>query len=106
MFGNVYSKNICVESSYPIGMDRVGSGYIYSTRVQLGDTVVVKYLDTDKTREFVLSGGCERSYDRGVISVSSPMGSAVFSKTKGRILEVGTPSGVKKIQILEIKKAM
>ena len=75
------------------------------SRVQIGDEVVIKYMGEDKTRVFLLSGDCNASFERGVISVSSPLGCAVFSKTKGCILAVRTPTGDKKIQIIDIKKA-
>ena len=79
-------------------------GGIYAPRVQIGDRVVVKYLETNEKRDFLLSGDRNGSFCRGMITISSPMGSAVFSKSVGKVLEVRTPVGLKYIQIIDIKK--
>ena len=77
---------------------------IYSPRVQLGDVVVVKYLETDEERAFLLLGDRGGSFDRGVITVEASIGSAVFSKPVGRILAVRTPGKIRHIQIIDIRK--
>ena len=78
---------------------------VYAPRVRIGDVVVIKYLGTDEKRAFRLTGDCNGGFERGAITVTSPMGSAVFSKTVGRVLEVRTPVGLQHIQIIEIRKA-
>ena len=73
-------------------------------RVQIGDTITVKYMDMGTIKKLTLCGSIGDSYNRGVISVSSPIGSAVFGKTVGSVLEVRTPVGVQTIRIVDIRK--
>ena len=81
------------------------NNYVYAPRVQIGDTVVIEYSDSGETRAFLLLGHSGNGFEKDVITVSSPMGSAVFSKPVGRAMEVRTPVGVQNIRIVDIRKA-
>ena len=77
---------------------------VYAPRVQVGDVVVVKYLATDENRAFLLLSDVGDSFKRDSISISSPIGNAIFSKPAGKVLDVRTPNGIIKIQIQDIQK--
>lgn len=77
---------------------------VYAPRVQVGDVVVVKYLETDENRAFLVLSDAGDSFKKDSISLSSPIGSAVFSKPVGKVLDVRTPNGIIKIQIQDIQK--
>ena len=77
---------------------------LYAPRVRIGDTVVIEYRESGETRTLRLLGHSGNGFEKDAITVSSPMGSAVFSKTVGRVLEVRTPVGVQTIRIVDIRK--
>lgn len=71
-------------------------------RVVFGTTVKVEELDTRKVGTYQLVGPYESAPEKGLLSVSSPIGSALVGKEEGDIIELKTPGGVKEIEILEI----
>lgn len=69
--------------------------------VELGDKVLIKNQD-GKIDLYTIVGTTEASPVDGKISSESPVGKAVLGKKKGDKVEVRTPAGVIKIQIIEV----
>ena len=72
-------------------------------RVQFGVRVRLLDLDTDEEVVYRLVGPYESDVERGLISVTSPLGRALIGKEAGDEVEVRTPSGVRHFEILEIE---
>ncbi len=72
-------------------------------RVQFGVRVRLLNLDTDEEVTYKLVGPYESDVEKGLISVTSPLGRALIGKEVGDEVEVSTPSGVKSFEILEIE---
>lgn len=69
--------------------------------VQIGSKVVAKV--GDQKKEFVIVGTNEGDPLEGLISCDSPLGESLLNKDVGETVEVTTPKGTVKYQILEIK---
>lgn len=71
--------------------------------VQIGSVVLVSNQDNPQEKEeFKIVGTKEGAPSENKISIESPLGKALFNKTKGEIIEVDTPSGKIKYKILKI----
>lgn len=71
-------------------------------RVQFGVKVRLLNLDTDEEVVYRLVGPYESDVEKGLLSVTSPLGRALIGKEVGDEIEVHTPSGVRTFEILEI----
>ena len=71
-------------------------------RVQFGVKVRLLNLDTDEEVVYRLVGPYESEVEKGLLSVTSPLGRALIGKEVGDEIEVHTPSGVRIFEILEI----
>ncbi len=69
--------------------------------VELGDTVLIQNQD-GKFDRYTIVGTTEANPADGKISCESPVGKALLGKKKGDKVEVHTPSGKVKIQIIEV----
>lgn len=69
--------------------------------VQMGSKVKVKFNGSEM--EFQIVGSNEASPSEMKISNESPMGKAFLGKKKGDKVEVETPAGKKKYEILDVK---
>ena len=74
-------------------------------RVTFGSTVELEDLDTGKEMRYRLVGPYEADLAQGTISVTSPIGRALIGKEPGDEVEVKTPGGLKKLEILDIHYA-
>ena len=74
-------------------------------RVTFGSTVELEDLDTGEEMQYRLVGPYEADLSQGTISVTSPIGRALIGKEPGDEVEVQTPGGVKKLEILDIHYA-
>lgn len=72
-------------------------------RVVFGSTVKVEELDTGKVGIYQLVGPYESAPDEGRLSVTSPIGRGLVGKEEGDVVELSTPSGIREIEILEIR---
>ncbi|MCJ7601070.1 MAG: transcription elongation factor GreA [Desulfobulbaceae bacterium] len=72
-------------------------------RAVFGSVVTVEDLDTGQEIVYQLLGPEESDVKKGSISVFSPWGKAMIGKTIGTEFEVKTPSGVRKLEVLDIK---
>lgn len=69
--------------------------------VELGDTVLIQNQD-GKIDQFTIVGSAEADPLDGKISEESPVGRALLGKKIGDQLNVKTPAGLLKLQILEV----
>jgi transcription elongation factor GreA len=74
-------------------------------RVTFGITVQLEDLNTGEEMQYRLVGPYEADLAQGTISVTSPIGRALIGKEPGDEVEVKTPGGVKKLEILDIHNA-
>lgn len=72
-------------------------------RVVFGRTVLLYDLQSEKEVEYRLVGPYESEPDKGKISVSSPIGSALIGARVGDEVQVRTPAGRQEYEILEIR---
>ncbi|HIE33505.1 transcription elongation factor GreA [Thermosulfurimonas dismutans] len=72
-------------------------------KIQFGVKVKLLNLDTDEEVVYRLVGPYESDVDKGLISVTSPLGRALIGKEVGDEVEVHTPAGVRTFEILEIE---
>ena len=73
------------------------------SRVCIGCHLKIEDLDTGDVKEFQLVGPYEADIDRGLISVSSPLGRALIGKTKEDDVTVVGPANTKEYEILSIE---
>lgn len=69
--------------------------------VELGDTILIQNQD-GKIDLFTIVGSAEANPVEGKISYVSPVGQALLGKKRGEQVDVKTPAGLLKLQILEI----
>lgn len=77
-------------------------------KVGLGCTVSIKYVDEDdedeeEIDEYKIVGSQEADPFMSKISNESPIAKAILNKKVGDIVEVESPNGVYKVEIIEIK---
>ncbi|MEG1870542.1 MAG: transcription elongation factor GreA [Peptostreptococcaceae bacterium] len=70
----------------------------------IGTSVKVKDYVFDEVIEFYLVGSAEVDPYENKISDESPVGKALMGKKTGDIVEVSTPDGINKYEILEVKR--
>ncbi|MBN1689438.1 MAG: transcription elongation factor GreA [Dehalococcoidia bacterium] len=75
-----------------------------SQRITMGDTVIISFVESGEKIRYTLVSSKEANIQQGKISLSSPMGQALFNKEAGETLEVTAPSGMLKYRIIEILK--
>ena len=81
----------------------IDSGEINKEIVGFGSKVSLKDLDGDEELEFTIVGSAESDPFDSKISNESPVGRAIFGKPVGTTVEVNTPAGIIKYQVMEIK---
>ncbi len=74
---------------------------IKSDKITVGSTVKVESKEHG-IQQFSIVGPSESSPAQGFISNESPLGSAFLDKKRGDIVEVHTPKGIVKYEILEV----
>jgi transcription elongation factor GreA len=74
------------------------------TNVQIRATIGsrVRLGDADGVEEYVIAPEREGDPTAGRISADSPLGRAVLGHQAGERLQVRTPGGVRKVQVLEV----
>lgn len=71
-------------------------------RIVFGCSVKIEDVDTGDRKVYRLLGQDETDIDRGIISVSSPLGRALIGKEVDDVVEVKTPNGVREYEIVDI----
>lgn len=74
-----------------------------ASKVGLGSTVTVKYLDLNQEKTFMIVGSVETDPLHGKISNASPLGAALMNKTLGDVLDVKGPTKSYKVEITKIE---
>lgn len=69
--------------------------------VELGDTVLIQNQD-GKIDRYIIVGTTEANPVDGKISCESPVGKALLGKKKGDKIQVRTPAGIMKLQLIEV----
>ncbi len=76
--------------------------YIDKDAVQLGSKVKLRDMEYDEILDYTIVVSSEADPMKDKISNISPLGSALLGKKKGTEIEVSTPSGKTKYEILEV----
>jgi transcription elongation factor GreA len=71
--------------------------------VVFGATVTVKNMDTGKSQDYTLVSSDAVDILEGKISSSSPIGKSLIGSHRGDLVEVKTPRGIQKLQIIDYK---
>jgi transcription elongation factor GreA len=71
-------------------------------RVGLGSKVILLDLATDDEVSYELVFPEMADLDRGMISIASPIGRSLVGREEGDTVNVRTPSGAKKFELLEL----
>ncbi len=72
-------------------------------KVQFGVKVTLLNIDTDEEVSYRLVGPYESDVEKGLISVTSPLGRALIGREEGDEVEVHTPKGTRVYEILKIE---
>ena len=75
----------------------------HSTKVEIGTTVSVKKEGTKEAVTYSIVGAEEADMTVNKISNKSPLGEALFGKSKGDVVSITTPKGLVKYTIVEIQ---
>ena len=71
--------------------------------VDIGTTIEVKDLDSNKKRKYLLVSSVESDPENNKISDESPMGRALLGKKTGDEFQVKTPQSVLRLKIVNVK---
>ena len=82
----------------------VDESEIPTDKVSVGSIVKVMDYEFDEEVEYAIVGSAEADPMNFKISNESPVGSALLGKKVGDVVEVTVPSGVRKFEILEIRR--
>jgi len=74
-----------------------------STKVEIGTTVVVKKEGSGDTVTYSIVGAEEADMAKNKISNKSPLGEALFGKSKGDVVSITTPKGLVKYTLVDIQ---
>ena len=69
--------------------------------VELGNAILIQNQD-GKIEQYTIVGSAEADPLNGRISEVSPVGKALLGKKTGDTVEVSTPAGLLKLQVLEV----
>ena len=72
--------------------------------INVGSTVTIKDLEFDEEMQYKIVGSTEADSLQGKISNESPVGKALIGAQKGDVVEVETPAGIIKYEILDFHK--
>lgn len=75
----------------------------HSTKVEIGTTVNVKKEASKEAVTYSIVGAEEADMTKNKISNKSPLGEALFGKSKGDVVSITTPKGLVKYTIVNIQ---
>jgi len=75
---------------------------INTENVQMLNKVTIKNLNNNTTLEYTLVGESEANFKEGKLAATTPIGKALMGRKKGDVVEVKVPSGILKLEILNI----
>lgn len=73
-----------------------------TSHVQMLNKVKIKNLATKAVMEFTIVGESEANLREGKLASTTPIGKAIMGKQKGDVVDVVTPGGTVKFEILDI----
>ena len=71
--------------------------------LDVGELARLRDLDTGELVEYRIVGAGEANPAAGSISYASPVGSALLGRRVGEVVEVAVPSGVLRLEVLQIE---
>ena len=71
--------------------------------LDVGELARVRDLDTGELLEYRIVGAGEANPAAGSISYASPVGSALLGRRAGEVIEVEVPSGLLRLEVVEIE---
>ena len=71
--------------------------------VIFGSTVYLQNLDTSEKIDYKLVSKYEADLKKKLIYFQSPIGKGLVGKNKNDLVEIKTPAGIKKIEIIDVK---
>ena len=74
-----------------------------NSKVSIGNTVTIRYIDDDETDEYQIVGSQEANPFESKISNESPIAQALLNRKVGEIVDVNSPNGVYQVEITSIK---
>ena len=77
-----------------------------TSKIKMGDTVVLRDLSSDKELHYVLVDPRETNPSEGRISIASPIGKVLLDKEKGQVIEVPAPAGTFSYRIEDVQQKM
>jgi len=72
------------------------------SKISLGTTVKIKYIEDNEFEEYMIVGSQEADPFQNKISNESPIALALLGKKEGMVVEVESPSGTYNVEIIEI----
>ncbi|MBF0424364.1 MAG: transcription elongation factor GreA [Magnetococcales bacterium] len=83
--------------------DVIDTSRLRSTKVVFGAKVTVTDEQTDEEVTYYIVGAEEADFDKGKISITSPLARAMIGKEEGDSINVQAPGGVRHYEILSIR---
>ena len=74
------------------------------SQVQILTKVKIKNMATKAVMEYLLVAETEANLKEGKLAVGTPIAKALLGKKKGDVVEVTVPSGIMKLEIIDISK--
>ena len=72
-------------------------------KVIFGSTVFLKNLDTEEKINYKIVGKDEADLINKLLFFKSPIGKGLIGKSKGDLVEISTPAGLKNFEIIDVK---
>lgn len=82
----------------------IDSSDVPKDQVFIGAKVQLIDVDTQEEMEYLLVSQEEADYEKGKISISSPVGKALMQRKTGDVVEIKVPAGVLKYKIISISR--
>jgi transcription elongation GreA/GreB family factor len=75
-------------------------------RIEVGDAVAVREVGRDEDEEFLLvPAGVGSRAENGWVSDQSPLGAALVGASRGQVIEVAAPGGVRRYLVVDFRAA-
>jgi len=71
--------------------------------VIFGSTVFLQNLDNNEKIDYKIVGKDEADLKQKLLFFKSPIGKGIIGKSKGDLVEVSTPAGIKNFEIIDVK---
>ncbi|MBQ4313228.1 MAG: transcription elongation factor GreA [Clostridia bacterium] len=77
---------------------------VTTENIKIGAKVKIRDVEFDEIEEYQIVGSTEANPNKGSISDESPVGKALLGHCVGDVIDVDTPGGVVKFEVLEISR--